>query len=110
METLVWHVGDVVRKLRERAGWGQKELADKASVSLSTISRLENGRNYDPQTFGRIVAALGVREADIFSAIPTRDGGPQDDTAAPFRRGTWDGVNTRSGVERRSGTDRRKTG
>src|SRR5262245_39128100 len=38
----VMHIGERIQRLRERQGWTQQELADKAKVSQPLISRLAN--------------------------------------------------------------------
>lgn len=55
--------GTVVRAVRQRRGWRQEDLAAKAGVSQSTISRIERGH---PGTFSldairRVAAALDIR-------------------------------------------------
>jgi len=54
-------MGDRIRKLRLAAGWTQQELAERAGLSLTTISKLE--RNHmEPSrvsTVQRLATALG---------------------------------------------------
>ena len=38
-------IGERLRHLREMRGWNQKELAQRAGVSVGSITRYENGRN-----------------------------------------------------------------
>jgi len=66
MAETFWTVGDVVRKLRERRGWTQVDLADAAQIDKSTIVRLEEGGDQTKPTTLKVVAtALGVTVARI---------------------------------------------
>ena len=42
-DRLLHYGGPVLRAARERAGATQRDIADRAGASISTISRLENG-------------------------------------------------------------------
>src|SRR4051812_38185009 len=55
------HVGRAVRAAREADGVSQRELARRAGISPSVISRIEAGivRQPDERTSDRIAAALG---------------------------------------------------
>ncbi len=54
--------GERLRRARERAGLGQRDLADAAGVGTATITRLERGQTQArPVTVRRLAAALGVR-------------------------------------------------
>lgn len=58
--------GTRIRRLRERLGWDQADLAAASGVSRETISRIENGRTqpnlrtqeYLAQSFGLSMAQL----------------------------------------------------
>lgn len=66
----LWTVGDVVRKLRERKGWKQKDLSDQAEIAVTAVVRLErSGENSDQRTIYRAAKALGVSVADLFSYV-----------------------------------------
>lgn len=52
--------GDVIRGLRERTGWSQGELADRAGISQSVLSRLE--RNV-PSPRSSVTAVASVATA-----------------------------------------------
>lgn len=56
----MFHVGDVVRKLRQQRGWTLHVLAKKAGVNKMTLSAIENGGNYQRDTLQRIVTPLGI--------------------------------------------------
>jgi transcriptional regulator with XRE-family HTH domain len=54
-------LGTELRKAREDAGFGQRELADKIGISHSTLSRYENGsRSPEPESLATILGAIGV--------------------------------------------------
>jgi transcriptional regulator with XRE-family HTH domain len=55
-----------VRTLRERRGWTQEQLAEKAGISRGYLARLETARQ-DPKlsTLEKLARALGVRVATL---------------------------------------------
>ena len=60
--------GAMIRRLRERAGITQQDLAQKLSVSDKAISRWETGRGYPDITLVTPLAqALGVSVIELFS-------------------------------------------
>lgn len=69
--TIKWHIGDVVRKLRDAKGWKQQLLAAKAGVSLSTISRLEDGREAKTATVDAVARALGETRSSLYRVLET---------------------------------------
>lgn len=67
---LRFRLGDIIRNLREQKGWGQKELAAAAHVSLISVSRLEsNAVETKPETVRKVALALGVRVSEIQAAL-----------------------------------------
>jgi len=65
-----WHVGDVVRKMREQRGWSVMQLADRAGVNKATISGIENGQNLGSRqqdTFTKIASALDAQASDLYA-------------------------------------------
>jgi DNA-binding XRE family transcriptional regulator len=66
LKTWSVHVGKRVRKLRKKASMSQSELADKAGLDQSHISRIENAE-YSPthMTLEKIADALGVPVDDF---------------------------------------------
>ena len=60
--TLMNHIGDNIRRMREAAKLSQQELADKSGVSKAQISRLESGSQKNPQiqTVIAIATELGT--------------------------------------------------
>jgi transcriptional regulator with XRE-family HTH domain len=72
MEPLTWHVGDVVKKLREKKGWSQTELAKEARVHKNTVARIEDGsEGAKSNTLKKIAVALDTTLAKIYQLVPT---------------------------------------
>jgi transcriptional regulator with XRE-family HTH domain len=59
-------LGQTIKKLRKKRKLSQTELAEKADVSLMTISRIERGE-HDPhlRTLKRIADGLEVRLLEL---------------------------------------------
>ncbi|MFG1617436.1 helix-turn-helix domain-containing protein [Nonomuraea wenchangensis] len=58
-------LGELLRRLRKRAGLTGKELAQRAQVAQPTVSRIETGRLLPtPETVERLVDALGLDEGE----------------------------------------------
>jgi transcriptional regulator with XRE-family HTH domain len=63
------HIGEVLRRLRERHGLSLRTLAGRAGFSASFLSQLENGQvSPSIASLDRIAAELGVTLADLFEA------------------------------------------
>ena len=59
-------VGEKIKIYREERGWSQKELADKADVSPSTISKAEGGIfTPSPDKLQRVADALGIPFSEL---------------------------------------------
>jgi ribosome-binding protein aMBF1 (putative translation factor) len=60
------HVGKCVKKHRDEKGWTQSELATKAGLPQSHISRIERAE-YTPthKTIGKIAEAFGIELGEI---------------------------------------------
>jgi len=54
---------DAIRHLREAKGWSQQVLAEKAIVSIKTLSSLEQGNPAQLSTFAKIAKVLDVEPA-----------------------------------------------
>lgn len=89
----VFHIGDVVRKLRATRGWTIDDLVERAGISKMTISRLERGEG-DPKrsSLDAIAKAFGLDGASELFALernqadtPTRS----DPPAVPSRLELW---------------------
>jgi transcriptional regulator with XRE-family HTH domain len=62
----VFHVGDVIRKLRRERKWKVETLAKEAGVAKMTVSSIERGAsNYRRDTLDRIAKALGTTADDM---------------------------------------------
>lgn len=69
---LQWSVGDVIRKLREQRGWGQKTLAAKAGISQASIGRMEDSKG-DPKrsSLEAVARAFDMTVGGLYDLIPT---------------------------------------
>lgn len=62
-----------LKRLRERAGLTQGQLADRASVARETVTRLESGRQMRTSvgTMDKLARALGVPVSAFYSVPPS---------------------------------------
>jgi phage repressor protein C with HTH and peptisase S24 domain len=68
--TRVFHIGDVIRKLRTERGLDQRELAKMAGVSVTTLSELERGEgNKTIGTIAKVATALGTSVEQLHLAV-----------------------------------------
>ena len=59
--------GGKLKKLREKAGLTQEQLAEKAGVSIGQISLLEDGkRKMVQESFRKVIIALGMNACNPF--------------------------------------------
>ena len=64
-----------IKDTRRRIGLTQKELADKAFISRSLVSKIESGNAYlSEENLRRIAAALGVDINYFYDSTPVDDG------------------------------------
>ncbi|MCR4429870.1 MAG: helix-turn-helix domain-containing protein [Tepidanaerobacteraceae bacterium] len=62
------NIGDRIRKLREKMGLSNRQLALKAGLSQPVMYRIENGsRRADIETIEKICNALGITLSDFFN-------------------------------------------
>jgi XRE family aerobic/anaerobic benzoate catabolism transcriptional regulator len=74
-DPLLVQVGRRVRQKRERLGLSQKQLADRALLSVRFLAQLEHGDgNISLRRFAQLAAALGTDAAELLAAPP--DGRP----------------------------------
>jgi transcriptional regulator with XRE-family HTH domain len=65
MEAVVY-VGDNVRELRTLNALTQEELADRAGITTTALSRIErNEAEPRPSTLRKLAAALGVEPREV---------------------------------------------
>ena len=71
-------LGRAVKRRREELGLSLRDVADKTSVSASTLSRIENGTGKpDADNIARLTAWLDVPVERILSARPAQDDSSQ---------------------------------
>jgi transcriptional regulator with XRE-family HTH domain len=63
---LVVYVGDKIRRLRDKRALTQEELAEKAGITVTALSRIErNNAEPRPKTRRNLAEALGVDPAEL---------------------------------------------
>lgn len=68
-----WHVGDVVRKLREERGWTQKKLAEKAGIGRQAVVKVEaDDAGQRKGNLAKVARALGSSEPELYAMVPRR--------------------------------------
>lgn len=68
---LDWHVGDVVRKLRDERHWNQDRLAKAAGIHKTTVVRVEqNVGGVTRESYEKIATALKLSLGELFSMVP----------------------------------------
>lgn len=85
------HIGPAIKKIREKKGINQKELAAKLKTSRSeeydagNLSKIEKGKQgYSVEFLDQLPKALGVPLSDIFAeAEGKKDRNEQEDTHDP---------------------------
>jgi len=68
-----------IRQVRESQMMSKAELARKASVTVQTIDRIENGNECRLDTKRKIILALGYKLSDRASLFDEPDEGKTDD-------------------------------
>lgn len=71
-------LGELIREVREQRGMSQRDLANKAEISSSTVSFIERGltEKPDPDTLISVANALGVDQHALFERagiLPSRE-------------------------------------
>ena len=63
-------VGKKLRKYRQRRGWSQEKLAEKADLSYKYVGEVERGCvNISLDSLVRLAKALGVRLRDLMREV-----------------------------------------
>jgi transcriptional regulator with XRE-family HTH domain len=57
--------GEIIREAREKRGWSQKDLADRAGVSQVAIAKIESGATMHSKFLPRIAQILALDLADL---------------------------------------------
>jgi len=83
--TALEYLGENLVLARARADISQAELAKKASIARTTISRLESGPidNVDVRTVERLARALGVTLLDLLEVPNAEESGRAGDDDIP---------------------------
>lgn len=58
------NVGANIRRLREARGWSQETLAQRAGLTLNSVSRLESGRHAAP-SLGSLYAYARAFDVEV---------------------------------------------
>jgi len=71
--SMVWHEGDVIRKLRLSVKWTLADLSRASGVNMKVINRIETGETREAKrsTLDRIALAFGLSgHLDLIQAVP----------------------------------------
>ena len=52
--------GERVAKARDKRGWTQQELAERAGVRYETINRIEKGKHVEPRVYVAVALAKAL--------------------------------------------------
>jgi transcriptional regulator with XRE-family HTH domain len=65
VQTVLWGdpkvFGALIREEREKKGWSQEKLGQKAGVATNSIFSVEHGKPTQPRTRAWVCGALGIR-------------------------------------------------
>ena len=72
----MFHIGDVIRKLREQKGrdFTQTHLGRLAGLNKDTIRRIEQGETMRTDSLEKIATAFGYTLSDLYSFLPLPKG------------------------------------
>jgi phage repressor protein C with HTH and peptisase S24 domain len=81
--------GEIIRDAREKRGWSQKDLADRAGVSQVAIAKIESGATVHSKFLPKIAQILALDLADLDHTLkggaPPGEGRPfLSEDARPF--------------------------
>jgi transcriptional regulator with XRE-family HTH domain len=67
-----WHIGDVIRKLRQESGLKLKQVAERAGINLSVIHKLEMRHTKEPEraTLQKLAAVFGLTVRQLEDMVP----------------------------------------
>lgn len=88
-------LGEVVKALRREKGLTQERLAKQAGITVTYVSRIENGRrNLTWTTLTRLCHGLGVQRSDLVALVNENEAAekvrPPRCTSRPVARGLVD--------------------
>ena len=71
------HVGRMLREVRARQKLTLDDVATRAGISKSMLSKIENGQTTSLETLQRLAETLGIHLSTLFQQLETPDGGAQ---------------------------------
>lgn len=61
-------LGNKIKRLRQKRGFTQEQLAEKIQIAPRTLSGIENGENFmTAETLEKVFSALGVTGTELFA-------------------------------------------
>ena len=61
-------LGNKIKRLRQKRGFPQEQLAEKIQIAPRTLSGIENGENFmTAETLEKVFSALGVTGTELFA-------------------------------------------
>ncbi|MEM1189717.1 MAG: helix-turn-helix transcriptional regulator [Pseudomonadota bacterium] len=91
----------MVKKLRDRNGWSQEQLATYSGLNVRTVQRVENGQKASLETLKCLASVFEVDVSTLTEEITVIDKGKEEWKRLPWWfRANMVGVNTRKHVFR----------
>ena len=78
LESLSWHVGHLVRRLRMDARMTQAQLAKRAGIPLSALQKLEEKGSATLSALHAVTGELETTAADLLGYVQTLNGKRED--------------------------------
>lgn len=80
-------VGDRIRIARDRKGWSQAELGDRAKLNKETINRMELGANTSMESIISVAAALELNPSQLLHRSQDQDSSDTEEVTFDIQAG-----------------------
>jgi len=103
-----WHLGHVVRELREQRHLSQEAFGKLAGIDKATVVSVEKmDRNHGRETYEKIARALGFTLAELYALVPATN--TEESQRSEAQSSTRPASGT-AGQSFQTGTEKRRNG